>query len=82
MSYRVDEIEFVRVSKGNRQHLVLTLPKFSTLSIYHATTGVDFMKKDERGRIEAASLPVGTAVDKAVLKIEVVEMKLKEEAGG
>lgn len=82
MSYRTDDIEFEMVSEGNRQYLVLTVPKFSALTIYHATNGVDFMKKNERGQtLTAGSLPVGTKIDKAILKIEVIDVKLKEAEG-
>ena len=74
MSYRADDIEFEVVSEGNTQHLVLNIPKFSTLTIYHATNGVDFMKKNEIGQTQTAgSLPVGTEIDKVILKIEVID---------
>lgn len=79
MSYRADEIEFKTDSDGSNQYLFLTIPKFSSLSIYHATNGIDFMKKNEIGQtLTAGSLFVGTEVDKVVLKIEVIDVKLKE----
>jgi len=79
MSYRSDDILYEMVSEGKKQYLILTVPKFSTLTLYHASNGVDFMKKNERGQtLTAGSLHVGTEIDKAVLKIEIIDIKLKE----
>jgi len=79
MSYRADDIKYEVVSEDNKQCLVLTIPKFSNLTIYHTTNGVDFMKKNKIGQtLTAGSLHVGTEIDKAVLKIEVIDVKLKE----